>query len=84
MTKESVIVDKSEEKEPTGKEGIKVPEEFQQEVYELISMCENREQTDYIRTCLNKKEDEMRKAEMTSKGKKTPSEYSSGDMPLSD
>jgi hypothetical protein len=76
-------VDEKEEKEPSSGEGVKLPEEFQQEVYELIQSADSKEKLSYIRDCCYQKEDEMRKAEMKkdSKGKKVPDEYSTADMP---
>ena len=72
-----------EAEETTGTEGVKVPEEFQKQVYSLVSGASTKEMLSYIRDCVFQKEDEIRQAELkkTTKGKKVPSEYSSAEMP---
>lgn len=61
-----------ESKEDGGQEGVHIPEDFQKSVYELIESCENREQLDYIRSCVSKKESEMMKAETKKAKGKNP------------
>lgn len=90
------MIDEKEEKEPkeeskeqTEKErpkedsAVKIPEEFQRDVYELVDDVENEEQANFIRTCLSRREDEMRKAKekKESKGKR-PKSFSTAEMPM--
>lgn len=77
--KESPVEEKKEV--DSGAEGI-IPEEFQQKVLVLISECDDRQCLSFIREAVSRKEDELRKAEMSkSKGKKVPDEYSMSDAP---
>ncbi len=66
-----------------GDDHVKVSEEFQQKVGELVAECENDEELSYIRTCVSKKDEEMRKDKMKSesKGSKTPANFSTANMP---
>lgn len=50
--------------------GVDIPEDFQQHVHEMMSKASSKHHLAHIRSKLNDKEDEMRKAEMAkSKGK---------------
>lgn len=77
--KESPAKEKKEQE--TGTEGVKLPEEFQKQVYDLVKMCDSKEKCSYMHTCLYSKEEELRKAE--SKGKKgsKPAEFSTASEP---
>lgn len=79
---ESPATQKKEMEEGTEEhspEGVKVPEAFQKEVHSLISQCDDKACLSYLRNCLNEKEDELRKSEMSEK--ETPQEFSTEGMP---
>lgn len=74
----------AKEKEGSVDESYIIPEEFQRQVQELVSECESKECLSYIRECVYRKEDELRKAEMAKKPKsKTPDKFSKDEMPAS-
>ena len=66
--------DTPEAKDTGSDSGVKVPEAFQQQVYDLVQGCENKEMVDYIQDCCQEKMTEMYKSE-------SESEYSDADMP---
>ena len=73
-TDETEVADNSsEENEETtgtsGEKGVKLPEEFQKQAHLFIDSCDSKAKIDYVRTCINDKDDELRK-EAASKGKK--------------
>ena len=77
---ESPEVQEKEKKEGTEKHPVPLSEQFQRDVLALVYKATTKEQLSFIRECVYKKEDEMRKKE--SKGKnKVPTEYSVSDMP---
>lgn len=88
MAKDEYTDTESEEKKEdsggSGKSKALIPEDFQEEVHELVEGCENEQQLDYIRSCCSKKQTDMHKADTAKeKGKnpKTMGEFSSADMP---
>jgi len=75
--------DESETKEEKKSE-VPIPEEFQMKVMELLEECSSKEELSFIRDSINRKEDEVRKEEMSKNKVKNPSVYSASDMPCCD
>ena len=73
------------------KEGVVIPEDFQQAVHGIVKQATTKHHLSHIRDRVNAKEDEIRKAEMEAQqkaapkkgGKKSsaPEEYSTAGMP---
>ena len=61
--------EESAESADTTEKGVKLPEEFQKQAHLFIDSCDSKAKIDYVRTCINDKDDELRK-EAASKGKK--------------
>jgi hypothetical protein len=65
-------------------EGGIIPEDFQRNVKSLIDSCDDEHCLTYIRTCLTKKEDEMRESKMNKtkpSGKTVPAVFDDEEMP---
>lgn len=76
--------DKQQTEEVEGTEGVKLPEEFQKECYDMTEKCDTEAKCNYLHQCLYDKEREIRQAEDKKKGKKGskgPVEFTTADMP---
>lgn len=60
--------------------GIVVSEEYQKQAHSLTHKA-NKHQIAHVRTRVNDREDELRKAEMKGSGKKSPATMSTDGMP---
>lgn len=61
----------SESPEEESKEGVVIPEEFQQATHELLKKADTKHHLSHIRDRVYAKEDEMRQADDKKKGKPT-------------
>lgn len=82
---------KKEAKEGTEEHGdVKIPEQFQVQCTALVNSCNDRHCLDFLRSLVNKKDDELRESEIAAKNKnkpkgpKTPNEFSADAMPSVD
>ncbi len=76
MEKEPDPKDASEESESSP--GVKVPEEFQTAVHDLLSSCDSQECLDYLQSCVSRASSDMYdKKQKSSKTK----DYSTADEP---
>lgn len=81
----------TDEGEVDSKEGVKVPEEFQVKCHELLKDCDDMACLDYLSSSVSEKRKELYKADGKNEygsditppvtKKKTPSKFSTADMP---
>jgi phosphorylcholine metabolism protein LicD len=82
MESEETEKESPEVESKADREGVKVSEEFQKEVYELVYEA-TQEECAYMRNCLSEREDVLRKAEREKemKGRK-PKEFTTAEAPV--
>ena len=69
-----------DQKPEAEKEGVLVPEEFQQKAHALIKDAK-KPHLSHLRDRINQREDEIRDTEMKQKKIKSPGAFSTSDMP---
>ena len=85
MKSQEPEVANEEQEDPTPANGVTVPEEFQQATHELLKKATTKDHLSHIRDRVYAKEDELRQAEMSKKGKKVPNiSFSTDEMPSQD
>lgn len=87
MKSQEPEVDNEEQEDPTPANGVTVPEEFQQATHELLKKATSKDHLAHIRDRVYSKEDELRQAEMSKKGKSKKGAditYSTDSMPVGD
>lgn len=82
--KNQVMTDEDGADDNSGDEsGVVIPEQFQKDTHALMKSATTKHHVSHIRSRLNEREDEMRKAEQAAEKKAHPENFSKDSMPSS-